>query len=121
MINTVYQQVSKIDDPRQFRKDPTIPLSDHLMSGLAVFGLKFPSLLDFDRRRSDLPIIQNLKNLYRVKNLPFDTYLRERLDEINTDDLRPLFTMLFALTQRGKAFEGFEFYDGHVLISGDGT
>ena len=121
LINAVYHQVSKIADPRQFRKDSTISLSDHIMSGLAIFGLKFPSLLDFDKRRDDLPIRQNLKNLYHVNNPPSDTYLRERLDEVNPDDLRPVFTKLFALAQRGKALEDFEFYEGHVLISGDGT
>jgi len=99
LINVVYQQISKIADPRQFRKDLTISLSDHLMSGLAIFGLKFPSLLDFDKRRNDLPISQNLKNLYRVNNPPSDTYLRERLDDVNPDDLRPVFTKLFALAE----------------------
>lgn len=121
LLRTVYQQVLKIDDPRQFGKDPNISLSDHLMSGLAIFGLKFPSLLDFDRKRTDLPVCQNLKNLYHVNKAPSDTYLRERLDVVNPKDLRPVFTKLFALTQRGKALEAFEFHDGHVLISGDGT
>lgn len=27
----------------------SIPLVDHLMSGLALFGLKYPSLLQFDK------------------------------------------------------------------------
>jgi hypothetical protein len=36
------------------------------MSGLAVFGLKCPSLLDFDKRRLDPTIKQNLHDLYRV-------------------------------------------------------
>jgi hypothetical protein len=62
-----------------------------------------------------------LKSLYHVNNPPSDTYLRERLDEVNPDDLRPVFTKFFALAQRGKALEDFEFYEGHVLISGDGT
>lgn len=53
------------------------------MSGLAISGLKFPSLLDFDKGRRDLPISQNLKNLYHVNNPSPDTYLRERLDELN--------------------------------------
>ncbi len=121
LLNAVYQQVSKIPDPRQFRKDSAISLSDHLMSGIAIFGLKFPSLLDFDKKRTDLPVFQNLKNLYHVNKPPSDSYLRERLDQVNPDELRPIFTRLFALAQRGKALEDFEFHDGHVLISGDGT
>ena len=115
LLNTVYKQVSRIDDPRQFRKNPSISLSDHLMSGIAIFGLKFPSLLDFDKKRRDHAIVRNLKNLYHVSNPPSDTYLRERLDEVDPNKLRPVFTKLFALAQRGKVLEDFEFYDGHVL------
>ena len=37
-----------------------IPLSDCLMSGLAVFGLKFPSLLQFDDSQEDDTIKHNL-------------------------------------------------------------
>src|SRR5438105_13132994 len=85
LLRAAYQQISEIPDPRKFRNDPAISLSDHLMSGLAIFGLKFPSLLDFDKKRADLPIVQNLKNLYHVYNPPSDTYLRERLDEVNPD------------------------------------
>ena len=91
------------------------------MSGLAVFGLKSPSLLDFDKKRSDNVIAKNLRDLYHITNSPCDTYLRERLDQVNPEDLRPAFTKIFTSIQRGKALEGFEFLDGHVLISGDGT
>ena len=31
----------------------SIPLVDHLMSGMAVFGLKYPSLLQFDQDQND--------------------------------------------------------------------
>ena len=40
-------------------------LSDCLMSGLAVFGLKYPSLLRFDRdARTDETVRANLSSLY---------------------------------------------------------
>ena len=32
----------------------SIPLVDHLMSGMAVFGLKYPSLLQFDQDQNDV-------------------------------------------------------------------
>lgn len=121
LIAHVRELFSKIPDPRQFTKQ-SIPIVDHLMSGLAVFGLKCPSLLDYDRNRaSDEPVGQNLRNLYMVNNPPSDTYLRERLDEVNPNSLRPAFKKIFALFQRGKGLEAFEYLDGHVLLSGDGT
>jgi len=38
------------------------------MSGLAVFGLKFPSLLKFDEQRNEERIRANLKSLDIIKN-----------------------------------------------------
>lgn len=91
------------------------------MAGLAVFGLKCPSLLDFDKKRADPMIVQNLRDLYHISIPPSDTYLRERLDQVDPDCIRPAFKKVFASFQRGKGLEEFEFLNGHVLISGDGT
>ncbi len=59
----------------------SIPLADHLMSGLAIFGLKYPSLLQFDQERNEGLTRSNLKSLYGILKAPCDTYLRERLDD----------------------------------------
>ncbi len=96
-------------------------LPDYLMSGLAVFGLKFPSLLQFDRgARDDGLIRENLKHLYGIGDAPCDTALRERLDEVEPSVLRGAFKRLFAVLQRGKGLEGFTWL-GHYLLSVDGT
>jgi len=67
------------------------------MSGLAVFGLKFPSLLQFDEGREDDVIKHNLKTLYNVEDAPCDTYMSEKLDEVHPSSIRPVFTTIFSL------------------------
>lgn len=121
MLRSIYKIFSKIPDPKTFATPTNISITDHLMSGLAVFGLKCPSLLDYDNKRLDAPTAKNLQDLYFISKPPSDTYLRERLDDINPDSLRPAFKKIFAHFQRGKGLEEFDFFDGHVLISGDGT
>jgi len=121
LINTVYEQFLKISDPRNFSRNTAISLQDHLMSGLAIFGLKCASLLSYDRQRAEPATAHNLKKLYHVNTPPSDTYLRERLDLVDPSCLRSAFTKVFASFQRGKGLEEFEFLDGHVLVSGDGT
>ena len=121
LLKAVCQQFSKIPDPRNFSRDCKITLKDHLMSGLAVFGLKCPSLLDYDRKRKEVATAQNLRDLYNVENPPSDTYMREHLDQLNPDSLRSSFKKAFSLFQRGKGLEEFEYLNGHVLISVDGT
>ena len=121
LISAVFQKFCKVPEPRQFTKPTRIPLRDHLMSGLAVFGLKCPSLLDYDRKRSDPATKHNLRTLYHVENPPCDSYLAERLDMVNPQNLRPGYKKIFSLLQRGNGLKEFEYMNGHVLISVDGT
>jgi len=56
-----------------------LSLPEYLMSGLAVFGLKYPSLLQFDRdARTDAVVRANLSSLYGIKRAPCDTAPRFR-------------------------------------------
>ena len=61
--------------------DHDIPLVDYLMSGLALFGLKYPSLLQFEHDRQKATTRANLRTLYGVERAPCDTRFRERLNE----------------------------------------
>ncbi len=88
----------------------TIPLADALMSGFAVFSLKDPSLLAFDKRRTWCP--HNLMTVYNIKHIPCDTALREILDDLDPVDLRPMFKTIFQKLQRGKALEKLMFMEG---------
>ena len=95
-----------------------------LMSVLAVFILKFPSLLNFDetmRQSKDEVKLHNLKFLFGVENSPSDSCLRERLDRIFVRALRVCFKKVFALLQRGGALKYFTVFDDHYLLAIDGT
>ena len=94
-----------------------IPLSDALMSAFAMFSLKAPSLLAFDKQRAE----GNLQTIYGITHTPCDTRRRERLDPVSPESLRPSFTLVFRQLQRGKALEPMAFLDGHYLLALDGT
>lgn len=94
---------------------------DCTMSGLAIFGLKFPSLLQFEAHKMDPFISRNLKSLYHVQNAPSDTCLRERLDILPIKHFRKPFKSIFAYLQRGKVLERYKYLGGHCLLSIDGT
>lgn len=92
------------------------------MSGLAVFGFKMPSLLQFEKEKISEPILKrNLRTLYGVENTPSDTCMRERLDLVEAKQLRGSFKKIFPYLQRGKVVEKFRYLDGHHIISIDGT
>ena len=94
-----------------------IPLDDALMSAFAMFSLKAPSLLAFDKQRA----AGNLKTIYGIARAPCDTRMRERLDPLSPESLRPSFKLVFRQLQRGKALEPMVFLDGHYLVALDGT
>ena len=97
--------------------DGEIPLDDALMSAFAMFSLKAPSLLSFDKQRAE----GNLQTIYGIDRVPCDTRMRERLDPVAPASLRQACTLVFRQLQRGKALAPLVFLDGHSLVALDGT
>src|SRR5256712_1528584 len=97
--------------------DTDISLTDALMSAFALFSLKSPSLLAFDKERTE----GNLHRVYGIERVPCDTAMGEMLDPVEPASLRPLFTDIFRALQRGKALEEMVFVEGHYLLALDGT
>src|SRR5262249_33702657 len=97
--------------------DTGISLTDALMSAFAMFSLKAPSLLAFDKQRAE----GNLKTIYGIAYVPCDTWMREILDPLSPESLRPLFKSIFRQLQRGKALEPMAFLDDYYLVALDGT
>jgi len=77
------------------------------MSGLAVFGLKFPSLLKFDEQRNEERVRANLRSLYGVEQAPCDTQLRSVLDEVSPTELRAPFIHLHQQLQARGVWEAY--------------
>jgi len=115
LMQAVQQGAGQIPEHRPGPTDYSI--ADAVLSGIAMFSLKDPSLLAFQERRND----QNMKNIYRIENVPSDTQMREILDPIDPDQLRPLFQDVFRNVQRSGALPPFVFHEGAYLLSLDGT
>src|SRR5499426_3698931 len=103
--------------PDYRRSEPDIALADALMSAFAMFSLKAPSLLAFDKERAE----GNLHTIYGIERVPCDTRRRAILDPLSPKWLRPGFKSVFRQLQRGKALEEMVFLDGHYLLALDGT
>src|SRR5438105_12495570 len=123
MLNNVRTVFEKIpDNPKDFRGQKSkIPLTDCLMAGLAMFNLKFPSLLQFNNQRNNEIIKHNLQTLYGIESPPSDTYMRERLDPVDPETLRPAYKAIFRELQRGKVLEDYVFMNDRYLAAVDGT
>ena len=117
LFSTMKTGFDKIEDHRPGNIQHA--LGDTLMSGFAMFSLKDPSLLAFDERRYKGP--HNLMTIYGMGSIPCDTSMREILDGVDPNTLRPLFKDAFRQLQRGKALEQMVFMQGCYLLNLDGT
>ena len=118
LLQSIRQCFANIQDRRQGCE---IPLVDALMSGLAVFALKYSSLLKFDEGyRNEEVVRANLRRLYGVNRAPCDTQLRTCLDPIDPESLRPAFRAVHRHLQRHKVLQDYRYLDSY-LVSVDGT
>ena len=92
LYRTIRESFQDVDDPRTGK--PIIKLADALMSGFAMFALKDPSMLAFDDRR--ILDSQNLQMIFGTENVPCDTRMREILDPVDFEQLRPGFRNVFS-------------------------
>ena len=117
LIKAIRADFKKIPDHRA--DNASISLDDTIMSAFAMFQLKDPSLLAFDKRRREKP--ENLHTVHGIVNIPCDTQMRYTVDPIELAQFRRPFCSVFRHLQRGKNLEAMTILDGHYLISGDGT
>src|SRR6056297_2963760 len=75
----------------------TYPFGDVLMSALAMFVFKDPSMLAFEERQDD----PSLKNIFKIDKIPSDSQIRDILDPIDVEPLNEAFADIFAELQRG--------------------
>src|SRR6266404_8114959 len=115
LFRLVRSSFANITDARG--EEVEIPLPDALMSAFAMFSLKSPSLLAFDKQR----IEGNLQTIYGIAHAPCDTYMRELIDPVSPEALRPMFQGVFRQLRRGKALEPMLFLNGAYLLALDGT
>lgn len=119
LIDQLKDCFDKIPDHRA--KNIQFSLPDVLLSGYAVFSLKCNSLLQFDKKRQEDAEIKNIKSVFKVKNVPCDSQMRNILDKVNPKLLRPAFTKIFSKLQRGKVLEKMVYFEDYCILSLDGT
>ena len=94
LLRSIQDVFSHIPDHR--KGDAEIPLGDALMSAFAMFSLKSPSLLAFDKVRAE----DNLQSIYGMGRVPCDTSMRELLDPVEPEHVSPAFKRVFRHLQR---------------------
>ncbi|ASJ74601.1 transposase [Granulosicoccus antarcticus] len=122
LLTTVRTAFDKVNDKRR-QASVQYSMSDSLMAGLAIFSLKYPSLLMFDQHaRSSEPVSNhNLRTLFGLSQVPCDSQMRAILDPVNPSELRGAFRAIHSGLQRSNSLKDFQLFNGKLLLSIDGT
>lgn len=73
----------------------------------------------FDERRRQAA--KNLETIFHIGHVPCDTGLREGLDPVDPEQVRPVFRQVFAELGRGKILPEMLFLDDDYLLALAGT
>lgn len=122
LLGQVQEVFASIADHR--RSNASIGMVDILSSALAMFSLKSPSLLSFEKRSQAEE--GNLQRLYSIGKICSDTQMREVLDRVVADDLSTGFQSLYAVLQDCRIVEKYRYRGGgrwkdKPIISVDGA
>ena len=116
-VRTQFQRVTTGDSSQAH----AFTAADCLMCGLAIFLLKYPSLLKFDARLREARVRANLRRLVGVAHAPSDTTMRRRLDAIESTQVHRALRTLFGWLLRHRQLEPFRLADGALPLAVDGT
>lgn len=94
-------------------------LSDILMSGLAMFSLKYPSLLQFETQTHIER--ENLHHLYGISKLCTDSQLRKVLDKVDASRLKAFQVNNFKELDRLGITKAYRSYKNFLVVAIDGV
>lgn len=106
--------------PDRRSKNSSIRLRDYLVGAMALFTLKYPSLLALNQSRTR-DEVRNLKKIFGLNRVPSDTSMREILDEISPSLLYGLFDQVNGQVAQQGHLKGYEVLGGHLLVPMDGV
>ncbi len=118
LYGIVVSEFEKIVDHRA--NNISYTLSNILKSGFAIFSLKSPSLLSYQKR--SVSEVSNLNSIYKISSVPGDTCMRETLDHVDWRCLRKLFCRLYRYFKlSGGGIENYNVLGNYKVMSVDGV
>jgi len=117
LLSQLRQRFNKLSDHRA--SNSSFHLTDMLMSGFAMFSLKYASLLQFETQTEVERV--NLHQLYGIKQLCTDSQMRKVLDLVNPNDLKAMYAENFQQLQRLGITEAYRSYRDYLIVAIDGV
>ena len=118
LISHIKQSFEQIPDSRS-ALNSTKPLSDALLSALAVFALKDRSLLQFIERLKERSA--NLQNIFKITTVMSDTAVRQIIDPVDPKGLKTILGQPVELLWQAGVLKPYRCLNHYLLVAIDGT
>lgn len=96
-------------------------LSDIVISNFAMMFFQDASMLQFQKKMQEEYHCSNLQNLFGVNNIPSDSTMRTRLDDIDTSVFASIFPKVIDKLILSKQMNKFVMVDGKYMCAFDGS
>jgi len=96
-------------------------IHDVMMSALACTYMQSPSLLAFQKLLEKKSNRNNLKSMFKVKDTPKSSAMKDFIDEVKPDMLSPIFKQYTTKLQRNNILKEYKFYNDKYLVALDAT
>ena len=96
-------------------------MHDFAMSAFAVFFCQSPSFLAFQTLMQQSRGMNNGETMFGIQKLPTDNQVRNMLDPVDPNLVRPVFASTFGYLQQQQVIDSFRSFANTLLIALDGT
>ncbi len=117
LIKELHSFFSTIRDPRN--RSINYSFVDYLMSGFAMFSLKYPSLLQFENQSDNEK--NNLRSMFGISALCSDAQMRKVLDKVDHQDLKTMFVHYFNKLKDLLILKDYRVLKDYLVCSVDGV
>jgi len=117
-LRTVFKEMP---DFRKGAPQTIYTMEDAAQSAFSVFFMQSPSFLAWEREKQEQKGINNLQNLFLVKKIPSDNWIRKLLDPVSPTAVFPVFSYILNALKDTGHLNRFKSINGNILIPLDGT
>ena len=122
LIPSIREVFNKIPDNRQSDSAALCyPVSDVLMSGLAMMTVQDPSMLEFQRRLENSFGSNNLRSLFKVDKIPAASQFRRILDHLDPNLVQEAFVTCLRKLQKTRLWSEYRVLNGRYAVLIDGS
>ena len=119
-IGSIRKRMSALRDRRTGR-NTQYTMEDIGLSAFAVFYTQCPSFLASQKAMEEKRGRSNAQTLFQIEKTPCDNHIREMLDEVEPEELYPLYDEIFETLREQGVLKTFQTFGGTTPVALDGT